>query len=180
MAVIAIQSCLAIDDGIYAISLDAHSLLSVQEARFGIPARLEPPQVPNLLQRWQVVNDLAQGTIVIRHAGTGLYLAPSDPAEKQDRDAILLSKNRFDWRLIPKQDGGPYYIERADTQAGERALVFGRSPNRMNPPGVETQVLQPYNPAQEWTFMPLHFFYREELREHCGPWRLQRESFYLQ
>lgn len=178
MVAVTIQSCFAIPDGFYTISLDPHSLITVQEARFGIPARLEALQAPNTLQRWHVTNDVAHGTIVIVHAATGLFLAPSDPREKRDRDVILLSQRRFDWRLIP--NNGRHYIERADTAPGERALVFGRSPNHGHFPGVETQVLKPYDPTQEWTFNPVAFFYHEESRERCGPWRLERESFYLQ
>ncbi|KAG0208238.1 hypothetical protein BGX31_002359, partial [Mortierella sp. GBA43] len=166
------QTVLAvIPNGVYNIALDRNSFLSVQMGTSGMPAYLIPLGGAPQLQQWRVENDFNAGTVLIRHAATNLYLAPSDPAEKQARDVLLLTPTRFAWTDV-QSPSGTYYIKRADSVHDQHPLVWARSPSTgggRTP--VETMWWKPYDPTQEWTFHRLGAFQdemeQEETRMQC-------------
>ncbi|KAF9950741.1 hypothetical protein BGZ70_001240 [Mortierella alpina] len=183
VATVAVQTCAAISDGPYRISLsngDALGLLGPGDR--GEPVRLLPPYFKDT---WKIQNH-EDKTITILHSKSRLYLAPRDQVEKGETILAVVSDKKFFWRL---QSAGEdrMVIERADGGSGDddddedddseaqRHLVLSQSPSWL----VEISKYFEGYEGQEWEFERVDGF-RHKTETHCGPWRFPRDSLQFQ
>ncbi|CAO3572863.1 unnamed protein product [Mortierella alpina] len=169
VATVALQTCAAISDGLYRISLPNELTLAVLGTGRILPVRL----LPEHDDTWEVQNHEGE-TVTIVHSRTGHYLAPSFPAERERRDQAVVSDKEFFWRL--KSAGQDReVIQRADGES----LVLSRSDRGGFPPFVDVSRAHDGYVDQAWTFESSDDF-RQKTEAHCGPWRFPRESIHFQ
>ncbi|CAO3572862.1 unnamed protein product [Mortierella alpina] len=172
VATVALQTCAAISDGLYRISLSDDFRLAV----WGPGNRDEPVKLlPDDDHTWKVQNH-EDRTVTILHSKTGRYLAPKDPAKRKDGDQAIASDKKFLWRLKPAGEDREV-IERADGDSD--SLVLSQPIQRVSRRLVEvSQAVDGYQ-GQGWKFERVGDF-REKTEAHCGPWRFPRESIHYQ
>ncbi|CAO3572861.1 unnamed protein product [Mortierella alpina] len=171
VATVALQTCTALSDGLYRISLSDKLILTV----WGPGDHDEFVRLfPNTETTWKVQTD-EHATFTIVHSKTGRYLAPKDPAERKDGDQVVVSDKKFLWNLNYAGKEDRMVIERAD---GENLVLTG-SVGTVSPRFVEVSRAHDDYRRQAWTFERVGGF-REKTEAHCGPWRFPRESIHYQ
>ncbi|KAI8349349.1 hypothetical protein B0O80DRAFT_429127 [Mortierella sp. GBAus27b] len=173
LAAVAFQSCQAdnvLSNGSYTLQIGLSDILGVSRLEVGAPAVVRPVKDPYKYTQWEVLNTDAKRSVVIRSRDAqDLYLAPRTPATKDRGFPIVLSNEVFEWSL-DRLIAGVVVVRRKDA----KNLVMGKVPGATVRP-AETQWFREFDENQEWRFKPVL-----EPSVHCGPWRLDRESLYLQ
>jgi hypothetical protein len=172
IAAVAIQLCAAnlIPNGIYRIELSDLGPLSVndadEDARVYISDKTE-------IQEWDVYtangHDLVE--IILFSSIGPLYVAPAEGSSD-----VTLRKDPYQWRVQPTH--GQVVFERTDIDEAV-PWVLSVSPLRTSPRRAGTLPLGKSKQPQNWSLIPANNFKQED-RNHCGPRRLSKNSFYRQ
>ena len=174
---LALESCSAgvVPDGDYTLLL-RDIPLSAMDNRLGAPAVLL--RDPEHHHHWRIENRDDDTVVISLRSPEGRRLFAA-PLEKANHAFVLLNEEEFPWRLTSQGRG--LLIERGDNNyGGDSRLVLGQSPYRIWPPHADTQLWRPHDELQLWRAIPAGDGLKKEAKNHCGPRRLSRDSFYLQ
>ncbi|KAI8346832.1 hypothetical protein B0O80DRAFT_466789 [Mortierella sp. GBAus27b] len=176
---VAIQSCVAqgaLPHGKYLINRGRSGglPLTVEDAKAGADVTL------NLRFRnrvWEVTpmdGRVHEVSIRLDSGDNDLYAAP---VEKENLSPVILSEDKFSWRLIGG-DGGGYIVERADSE-GPGRLVLSQARTRIFPPRLDTEYLRADDGYQRWFFTRLDDDLDQGSRPHCGQKKIHQHQLVL-
>ncbi|KAF9986763.1 hypothetical protein BGZ65_006307 [Modicella reniformis] len=174
IAAVAVQLCAAnmVPNGVYILNFggDEEGFLGVEKQEPGTEV-LITDDYRSRYQQWEIKGH-GRDTVTIRSRGSNFYLAPKNPSEEFDDDPVTLSDQKFEWHLFVRSNA--VLIARSDSPF----LFLSRSTRIMYPSHAAVRSLRPGNPL--WEFRRVHGF-QQETRMQCGsPWRIPRDSLYIQ
>ncbi|KAK3810798.1 MAG: hypothetical protein J3Q66DRAFT_404200 [Benniella sp.] len=172
IAAVAIQLCAAnlIPNGVYSIVLSDLGPLSVNDADKGARVYISKDTE---IQEWDIrtVNGHDLVEIILYSSIGPLYVAPAEGSPY-----ATLREDPYHWRVQPKHD--QVVFERTDINEAV-PWVLSVSPFRSSPRRAGTLPLGKSKDPQAWSLISADKFKQED-RNHCGPRRLSKNSFYRQ
>ena len=169
IAAVAIQSCAAsFNENTYKIKASTYGSLAVSEAG---PGALVEVFDGGEYQEWELRPASRPDHFEIALPRSPLYVAPA-----QEGPFVQLRFQPYEWRFQRNPDG-QYTIERTDKE--EEPWTLTVSPIRIFPPRAATAPAGAPYPRETWSLIRADGS-QQETRNHCGPRRLSRNSFYPQ